>query len=133
MITLLCVACTLIIPISSSAYAGGSDSKPVIDGREYAQNVREYSKELVTAVFAVKWCNEYDLELNNQYFNFKSPGIKWDQKRYDTFTEEAMRKTRKIIDAQYARLGHHGYCRTYIEFAKRNRTYFGLAVVLPTK
>jgi len=111
--------------------ADAVSSKPVMDEAQYAKNVTEYSKELITASFAVRWCGEYKITLNEQYFNLKSSGILWDQKRFDDFSEAEMLKMRKKIDGIYARVGHQEYCRGYLEFAQKNRMFYGMAVNYP--
>jgi hypothetical protein len=126
-ISLLCAGPLL----AASITAGAAYAAPMVDESGYAENVREYSKELVAAVFAVRWCNEYNLTLNNYYFNAKSPGVQWDQKRYDAFTEAPMKETRKKIDTMWARMGREAYCKAYIDFAKKNRTFYGMSVILP--
>jgi hypothetical protein len=127
-ISTLCLSSLLTISISTSAMADTTNSKPVMDEAQYAKNVTEYSKELVAAAFAARWCGEYHLAVNERYFSFKSPGILWDQKRYDEYTEAAMMQMRKKIDAIYLRVGHEEYCKGYMDFAKNHRTFYGISI-----
>ena len=127
-ISLLCLLPLLMILIAARTMAETVASKPMMDEAQYAKNVTEYSKELMAASFAARWCGEYHLIVNQDYFGFKSPGILWDQKRFDEFTEAVMMQMRKKIDAIYARVGHEEYCKGYMEFAKKNRTFYGMAV-----
>jgi hypothetical protein len=46
-------------------------SKTMMDEAQYTKNVTEYSKELMAASFAARWCGEYNLAVNEQYFGFK--------------------------------------------------------------
>ena len=118
----------LAISINTYAMADTASCKPMMDEAQYTKNVTEYSKELMAASFAARWCGEYHLIVNQDYFGFKSPGILWDQKRFDEFTEAVMMQMRKKIDAIYARVGHEEYCKGYMEFAKKNRMFYGMAV-----
>jgi hypothetical protein len=124
----LCLSSLLAISISTSAMADAVNRKLVMDEAQYVKNVTEYSKELMAAAFAAKWCGEYHLVVNQDYFGFKSPGILWDQTRFDEYTEAVMMQMRKKIDAIYMRIGHGAYCKGYMDFAKKNRTFYGMAV-----
>ncbi len=124
----LCLSSLLTISITTSTMAETVANKPMMDEAQYAKNVTEYSKELMAASFAARWCGEYHLAVNEQYFSFKSPGILWDQKRFDEYTEAVMMQMRKKIDAIYLRVGHEEYCKGYIDFAKKHRTFYGMAV-----
>ena len=127
-ISTLCLSSLLAISISTSTMAQTVVSKPMMDEVQYAKNVTEYSKELMAASFAARWCGEYHIVVNQDYFGFKSPGILWDQRRFDEYTEAAMMQMRKKIDAIYLRVGHTEYCNGYMEFVKKNRTFYGMAV-----
>jgi hypothetical protein len=127
-ISTLCLPSIITISIATNTMADAVSNKPMIDQGKYAQNVTEYSKELLAAAFATKWCPEYHVVVNQDYFGFKSPGILWDQKRFDEYTEASMMQMRKKIDAIYARIGHDEYCKGYMEFVKKNRTFYGMAV-----
>jgi hypothetical protein len=107
----------------------GAVAAPIMDEAQYAKNVTEYSKELVAAAFAARWCGEYHVAVNEKYFNLKSPGVLWDKKRFDDYSESVMLQMRKKIDAIYARVGHEEYCKGYMEFAKKNRTFYGMAIM----
>jgi hypothetical protein len=124
----LCLFSLVTISITTSTMAETVTSKPIMDEAQYTKNVTEYSKELMAASFAAKWCPEYHVAVNQQYFGFKSPGILWDQKRFDEYTEAVMMQMRKKIDAIYLRVGHDEYCKGYMDFAKKNRTFYGMAV-----
>jgi hypothetical protein len=130
-ISTLCLSSVLSMSITTGTMADAVSSKPMVEEAQYAKNVTEYSKELVAAAFTARWCGEYHLAVNEQYFNFKSPGILWDKKRFDEYTEAVMMQMRKKIDAIYLRIGHDAYCKGYMEFAKKNRTFYGMAVNFP--
>jgi hypothetical protein len=127
-ISTLCLSSVLSMSITTSTMADAVSNKPMMDEAQYAKNVSEYSKELMAASFAARWCGEYHLVVNQDYFGFKSPGILWDQKRFDEYTEAVMMQMRKKIDAIYLRVGHDEYCKCYMDFAKKHRTFYGMAV-----
>ena len=127
-ISTLSLSSLLAISITTSTMAETFVSKPMMDEAQYTKNVTEYSKELMAASFAAKWCPEYHVAVNQQYFGFKSPGILWDQKRFDEYTEAVMMQMRMKIDAIYLRVGHEEYCKGYMDFAKKHRTFYGMAV-----
>ena len=81
----------------------------------YTEAVKDFGKQMLSALYTSKQCADYGVSFNDEYF-FYGPPVLWERSRWDSVIGKAMVETKNSLDLKHLGTGHEKFCKDMVEF-----------------